>query len=419
MNAPLLKPTTATSQVVRIERQLSRLVRFEPFFACLALRLTVSESPAVETFSSDGVDLRVNPEYCASLSDAQITSVLCEQVLHMGLGHIWRAPAAADWRVWNRACDQEARAILEEAGAETFPAAPGAEPVEARFKGLAVEAIYRTLLAEVPPPAEDSGDGDGESGEAGAGAGNQSAQSAQADPVAGDQPGDGQPSPGEMEQPSQDGQAEAEQLRQEWAQAAQQAAELAKGRGHVPASLVRLVRELTRPRVDWRAVLRDFLRERAQDDWSWCRPNTRYADAEFILPALHSERAGRIVFAVDTSGSIGEHLLAAFRAEQQWCLDELQPEALVDICCDAVVQQVREYCPGDAIERQATGGGGTDFRPVFGLLAEKAVPPVCLVYLTDLDGEFPAEEPGYPVLWVTTSDRRAPFGRTVKIEEAA
>src|SRR3990167_2531261 len=54
MNAPLLKPTPATSQVVRIERQLSRLVRFEPFFACLALRLTVSESPAVETFSSDG-----------------------------------------------------------------------------------------------------------------------------------------------------------------------------------------------------------------------------------------------------------------------------------------------------------------------------------------------------------------------------
>jgi predicted metal-dependent peptidase len=78
----------------------------------------------------------------------------------------------------------------------------------------------------------------------------------------------------------------------------------------------------------------------------------------------------------------------------------------------------------------AKGGGGTDFRPVFDIIEDprKAKehemeefdePPVCVVYLTDLDGSFPAEEPEYPVLWCVppgvNASRKVPFGEIVAV----
>jgi len=70
---------------------------------------------------------------------------------------------------------------------------------------------------------------------------------------------------------------------------------------------------------------------------------------------------------------------------------------------------------GEQIGLTAPGGGGTDFRPVFEHTAKLDPPPKCLVYLTDLDGHFPAEAPDYPVVWVTwDQDAKAPFGETIR-----
>jgi len=81
---------------------------------------------------------------------------------------------------------------------------------------------------------------------------------------------------------------------------------------------------------------------------------------------------------------------------------------------------LKEYYPGDVIDRNAPGRGGTDFRPVFEEVDTWDEPPAALVYLTDLDGTFPTEEPGYPVLWVSygTGNRRTPpWGEQVKVEK--
>jgi hypothetical protein len=47
---------------------------------------------------------------------------------------------------------------------------------------------------------------------------------------------------------------------------------------------------------------------------------------------------------------------------------------------------------------------------------EKEIAPACLVYLTDLCCDCYPEAPRYPVLWVTNSRRRAPFGETIRME---
>ena len=77
-----------------------------------------------------------------------------------------------------------------------------------------------------------------------------------------------------------------------------------------------------------------------------------------------------------------------------------------------VGELTREDLP---LRLEARGGGGTDFRPVFAALEEQGEAPAALVYLTDLCGPFPEVEPDFPVLWVSTSDREAPFGETVKL----
>ena len=48
-------------------------------------------------------------------------------------------------------------------------------------------------------------------------------------------------------------------------------------------------------------------------------------------------------------------------------------------------------------------------------------PPVCVVYLTDLDGSFPEKEPEYPVLWCVPpgigGGRKVPFGEIVAVSD--
>jgi hypothetical protein len=36
--------------------------------------------------------------------------------------------------------------------------------------------------------------------------------------------------------------------------------------------------------------------------------------------------------------------------------------------------------------------------------------------VTDLEGRFPAEAPGYPVVWCATTDHKVPFGDVVRVK---
>jgi predicted metal-dependent peptidase len=124
---------------------------------------------------------------------------------------------------------------------------------------------------------------------------------------------------------------------------------------------------------------------------------------------------GEIVFAVDTSGSIGALELEQFAGEISAIADEVQPEVVHVVYCDAAVQSVQHFGPSEPVRLEPRGGGGTDFRPAFEWVAENGVMPACLIYLTDLCCNSFPDVPEYPVLWVTDSRRTAPFGESVRI----
>lgn len=387
--------------LLKIDKAMTALVIDQPFFAILAMRLEQVETTEVPTFATDGKRLLINPDFCALLSDGEVVTVLAHEVLHCALGHIWRAPAGADPQTWNCAIDNETNWELEQANLEAgnhsamkpFPWPSCGHIMENRFKDMAAEKVYRVLAEEAAQEPEDrQGQGQGRQSQAGR--------------------GPKQTGFGEVLEAPKDDQS---RLKQEWERALVQAASIGKNRGFVPGAVKELVEKIISTKVDWRSLLRDFLSTTAQEDWNFARPNTRFEDTGFLMPSLHNEKAGHIVFAADTSGSINSQLLAEYIAEAQQALDELSPEKLTVIYCDAAIQAIKEYEPGDKIDVETVGRGGTDFRPVFDHFNKADELPKVLVYLTDLCGDFPTEAPEYPVLWITEYDQEAPFGETIKV----
>lgn len=423
----------------RVERAQTRVIFTCPFFAPGVARLPVVWDETIPTACTDGQVIRWNPDWFDSLADSVLPTVLCHETCHCLLGHLWRAPEACDWDVWNQATDHAvnlmlgdfAKEVLGKGLADPFPFP---EPKEAfcadpRFRGMAEEAIYTALGNRPKPqgqPQTPSGSGSGGQG------GNKSALGqgkGQGKPAGGQSgPPQQQPQPGSMpsfgqiQKPNGKGKTPAQHkaLQNDWANTLIQSAKVAQGQGTLPAGMERIVGELVHPHVPWWEILASWLRERATEDWDFSTPDLTFEDTGFLMPSLNSERVGSVAFATDTSGSIDGEMLTRFQSVKQDFLDNMRPKRLVDIYCDADIHKCEEYTPGDIIAKDAPGGGGTSFRPVFTRLEKlgQAEPFKALVYLTDLYGDFPDKAPEYPVIWVTwTKDGKAPFGEVIYVGE--
>jgi predicted metal-dependent peptidase len=111
---------------------------------------------------------------------------------------------------------------------------------------------------------------------------------------------------------------------------------------------------------------------------------------------------------------------AQFAAEIESMFDAVRPRRLVVMDCDTRVTQVQVFERGEPLDlAPLKGGGGTSFVDPFRRILSERIDPAFLVYLTDMDGAFPKEEPCYPVLWASTTPlkraRHAPFGEMVEV----
>lgn len=214
------------------------------------------------------------------------------------------------------------------------------------------------------------------------------------------------------------GSAEAGDAEREWMQNVQDAVRAAQSASKLPASVRRLIPDITTPKADWRALLRRFVSDQVKTRQTWARPNRRFIGGGLYLPGTVREGMGAVVVGVDTSGSITDAVLARFAAEIRAIMEDCEPARVHVVYCDAAVGRVDTFEHGEDIVMEPVGGGGTDFRPVFERVAREDWPVVCAVYLTDLAGTFPDDAPAYPVLWAAygAGGAVAPWGETVVIE---
>lgn len=384
------------------------LVLDEPFFGSLVLRLKLKEDSSCETLWVDGSTLGFSPSFVDSVSMDVLKGCLCHEVLHCALAHHARR-GSRDSRRWNIAADYAVNPIIK----DKF-SLPDGVLFDSGLAGLSVEDIYSRL-------PDDSGGGQGQRG-SGAG-GSSDDKSSQSEDDSGGSPDSDPGGCGEVRDAGSEdegvvpGEADFSQAEADWKVAVVQAAQQARAFGRLPAGVERLVDEVVNPRVDWRAILRRFMDTAAKSDYSWVPPNRRHVYAGVYLPSCRNSELGPVVVAVDTSGSISNEMLGRVAAELSAIFQDARTEVHV-IYCDVKIQSVEYFPAGEFPSRlNAKGGGGTDFRPVFDWVEGSGVIPSCLIYFSDLEGEYPEVVPGFPVLWVVDGKaQRIPlFGEVLEV----
>lgn len=362
------------------------LILDHPFWGSLAIRLhLVEDATNNPTACTDGKVIRYNPEFIEGMSLDKVKGLLCHEVMHCAGQHHARRGDREPKR-WNMACDYAINPILEACGI----ALPGVPLIDPQYEGMSAEEIYTKL-----PAPEEGGGADGGNDPGGCGG-------------VEDAPGDG------------DGKASAddlEQAAQEWKVATAQAAQQARTMGDMPGALERVVEDILDPVLDWKEILRRFVDTSAKNDYQWFPPNRRHIHNGLILPSLRSQELKNVTMAMDTSGSISDEDLKAFKAEVQAIIQDYRANTKV-IYCDSKVQNVEEFDADTPVELHPEGGGGTDFRPPFEHIDASGEYPACMIYQTDgYCHSFP-EEPPYPVLWVLTRKNEGfdpPFGIVIHL----
>ena len=441
----------------RVSGCVTALLREQPFFGSLALRLPIRADMGRETLASDGREIRYSPQWIAETDAHVIETAIARVVLACALKHHTRR-GERDPERWQRASQLVTHGLLRDAG---FTLPPDAEA----WDGISVEEAYDRLpepdedescdgnppdggggsgadaagapMSDGGDPADEGGDGEqaGDGGEAGGSTdasnndGGTSSNSdgsgtpASCDPSGTgevmDAPAGGGGDGGDDSAPSSGNMTQEEQA---WDEAMHQALNLAKAEGKAPGAIEETVRGAHASTLDWRSLLRRYMTDAVKSDYSWSVPNRRFIDSGLYLPSIRSEGIDAIAVIVDTSGSLPAETLAAFWAELREVAAEIRPGRVVVLQVDAAVQDAAEYAPDELPDEIAVRGrGGTDFRPGFEWLDEQGIRPGVCLYFTDMEcSRYPEAEPQFPVVFCNWSEppedwNREPWGERIDI----
>ena len=399
-----------------VETKLSaartRLILDKPFLGALVLRLPMlaADPKWCRTTATDARAFYYNAGYIEGLTLDQTQFILAHEALHCALSHFARREHRAKHR-WDLACDFAINPLLVKDGLKP---PPGALYLD-QFEGMTAEEIY-PAIADMDEDTEtldqhlydsENSSGGGSSGQSGvaqerAGQGDNS--EAEVDPEGGGAP-----------QPKPLSESEREQLSVQWQQRLAGAAQQAMRAGKLGGGLARLVDHLLQPQLPWRMLLAKYMTAISRDDYNYSRPSRREGAA--ILPSLRSSQVD-VVVVLDTSGSISGDEIREFMSE----VDAIKGQVRARITLHACDAELAKDGPWDyepweefALPRDFTGGGGTRFTPVFDWIQGRDRQPDLLVYFTDAEGEFPKQEPLYPVLWLVKGKSKVPWGQRVQL----
>ena len=388
------------------------LVIDKPFLGALVLRLPmVAADPTwCPSIATDARAIYFNPVYINGLDLEQTKFILAHGALHAALTHFNRR-GHRDKHRWDIATDYAINPLLV---ADGLKAPPGALIME-QFAGMTAEEIYpcirensdeQTLDRHAydqdpstsppprppqtgrPPPEPDS-DGRGQ--------------------------GEPDPQSGGAPQPPPLSPSERESLSVQWQQRLAGAAQQALQAGKLKGSMARLVDHLLQPQLPWRMLLARYMTAVARDDYSWQRPSRREGAA--ILPSLRSAHID-IAVVIDTSGSINDGEMNEFVAEINAIKGQLGARITLHACDEAMAEQgpwLFEAWEEIRLPKSFAGGGGTSFVPAFEWAGRQDQPPNLLLYFTDADGEFPQQEPGFPVFWLVKGKHKVPWGQRIQL----
>jgi predicted metal-dependent peptidase len=354
------------------------------FYASILYKMPLVIKNEIPTMATDGTNIFYNEEFTDNLTEPELDFVLCHECLHRVLLHHLRF-GKRDHELWNIATDYAINFSLTQSGLISMPEGG---LLDKRFANMKSEKIYDILKEESktkPKPKPQSW-------------------------------GNVIPQEGKTE----------DQIKQEIATInaeTMMAVNTAKAIGKLPSSVKDIINEMKRSQVDWTDVLRRHCVGDQPEGYSFRRPNRRqWYINEIITPISNKVGVGDIVIGVDTSGSVSNKELSYFLGELNSLSDEVKPNSITIITCDAEIQDVVKYESGETVKDiVCKGRGGTLVMPVFDYIAKENLNVDSFIYFTDLGiSDYPREEQNYPVLWVSTDTRQdeAPIGTTTYLKVA-
>ncbi len=409
--------------VADLEKKLAaartRLILDRPFLGALVMRLPlVAADPQwCPTSATDARSIYYNEQYIADLSVSQVQFVLSHEALHCALSHFSRR-GRRDHRRWDTACDLAINPILT---MDKLEPPPGVL-LDDNFGGMTAEEIYPCLDEndiKTPMDRHIYDHPEQQSIATDFGTTPMSNDGSTAASIDGNEKLEPREQASERalsSQPLPLSKNERELLAVHWQQRLVSASQLAMQAGKLSDTMTRIVGHLGRPQLPWRALLDRYLTATARDDYSYLRPSSRRG-GDAVFPSLISVQTD-LVIAVDTSGSIKDAEIDDFFAE----ISALKGQVGARITLLACGTELSDHGPWTfepwetiAAPHELTGGGGTNFAPVFDWVADSGRRPDVLVYFTDGKGEFPEVEPEFPTVWLVKGGEPVPWGRRIQL----
>lgn len=394
------------------------------FFGQLAIRLNlIDASQWCNTLATDGVNLYYNREFMKNLTPDETKFVLGHEILHVVYDHLGRR-GKKDPKIHNMATDYIVNSTLV---AHQVGKMPKGGLLSAKYTDdMTSEEVYYDLKknsVQIQLPLDmhlDLGsDGDGGDNDDGNGGKNGTDITVVGGPN------------GPPKLTEEDLQRIRDQVKADVLNAVQQC-----GAGNVPAGIRRLIKDLTEPQLDWRALLEMQIQSVLKDDYTFDRPSRRSWHTGCILPGLKFKQKLAISCAIDLSGSISDKQAQDFLSETKGIMTCYEDFELIVWTFDTKVYNPVIFTPDnvdDIYNYKPKGGGGTMFEcnwefmkdPIghgYGDIFGEPITPLKFVMFTDGLPNSTWGDPNYcSTLFIVHGDRhiKAPFGTTAYYTEKA
>ena len=331
-----------------------------PFFGNMATRLQIKEAEEwCNTAATDGRAIYFNRKFFEPLSIKQIEFVIAHEILHNVFDHMGRNEGR-NHRIFNIAADYcvNGQIVRDRIGDHEIEGIKIFH--DQKYYGMGAEEIYDKIFDEMDEEELnalgqllddhiDWGEKD---------------------------------SNGNRPSYSKD---ELKKIRDEMREATMGAAQAA-GAGNTPASVQRMIKELTEPKMNWREIIRQQIQSVIKDDFSFMRPNRKGWHMGAILPGTNFKETIDICVAIDMSGSIGDEQAKDFLTEIKGIMQEYQDFNIKVWCFDTKVYNEADY-DGYSMDEfddyEVMGGGGTEFDANWEYMKANDIQPKKFIMFTD------------------------------------
>ena len=301
-----------SAQEFDLNLNTARLLMEEPFFAAISRRIDKRASYAIPTAGvmvnpdTAQFEMLYNPKFFADLTDLQRADILKHEFYHVLFEHVTgRMPDGVNLKLWNIATDLAINSHLQNLPEGGLIPGEKDTPFEHLPRGESAE----WYMANMPDFNKDDGNSQGPSSSESQGEGGE-----------GEDQGGNSGLPDTLDdhsgwqECSQEVKEMAKERLKEVVRKAAEEASASNRWGSVSQDTRKKVMKMLETKVDWRKVLRYFVKssQRANRSSSIKRINRRYA---YVHPGRKANRVARVAVSVDQSGSVDDNMLAMFFAE--------------------------------------------------------------------------------------------------------